>query len=199
MAPIHRVRTTWTGMTGGPGVSTMYCTDISPFRTALAAFWLNVYDYIPATTLLTVEATGDIIDGTSGELTGAWTDGTPHLLPGAAPNAGYSAASGAVVNWLTNTILDGKRLRGKTFMVPLAANAYGLDGTLLDAVVTDLRQGAATFVTAVANNFVVWRPNRVASDGDATHPPVTERAGGFGPVVLSTIPDKAAVLRSRRD
>jgi hypothetical protein len=185
MASLERVRTTLTGFIGAPGVATMHCHDAATFRASLGTFWLGVRDFMPDSVILTVESSGDVFESTTGELTGSWSDGTDAILPGTETGV-YAAPAGAVVNWQTSTVLGGKRLRGKTFLVPLAADHYETDGSILTGSLTTLRGHAATLVTATASNFTVWKR------------PVAPGSGGFGDVTGSTMPDMVAILRSRR-
>jgi len=92
------------------------------------------------------------------------------------------------VNWRTNDYRFGRRIRGRTFMVPLNSNAYEGDGTLSTAARGDLQTFADTMVSGTGGaEFGVWsRPRNGAG-------------GVFATVTSGTVPDMAAVLRSRRD
>ena len=98
----------------------------------------------------------------------------------------YSAPSGARIEWRTDAIVAGRRLRGRTFFVPLGAGVYDATGTLSTTTLTAL--------TTAANNF---KSNSVfgASQGS-----VWSRTHGIQADITSAfIPDEASVLRSRRE
>lgn len=198
MPNISRVRVAMTGFIGAPGVMTFYCLDPVVFLPALNTFLTSLTGILPNTVYLNTEPTGDTLDSVSGALTGAWTTTAPAQVRGTV-SGGYSAPVGAVVHWLTGTIIDGHRLRGKTFIVPVTASNFGSDGQLTPAAVTLLRNAATALVGSTVANFVVWHRHRAARPADATHKAVTERAGGHSPVSGSAVPASPAVLRSRRD
>lgn len=185
---INRVRVALTGFPGGPGVSTFYTTNVATMRTALGYFYSSFEPAFPNDVTWTVETSGDIIDPISGVLTGTWTDSGAHSGTGTG-TGGYAAPVGIAVNWMTGDVLDGHRLRGRTFMVPLNAPVYQADGSIVDGTLSDLRTNATALVTNGGGAFVVWHRPRVDP----------ARAGGFSAVTSAVVNDKAAVLRSRRD
>lgn len=198
MAVINRVRASFTGFPGSPGVSTFYCLNPEAFLPLLRAFLQDFAAQIPQNVLVQVEGTGDIIDSTSGVLTGTWSAAPPTVVSGAAAGA-YAAPAGICVNWVTGTVLDGHRLRGRTFMVPLGASAFDSDGSLNAVALSQFRLSAATFVTNAAADFVVWHRPRPAGTLSPKGVLLPARAGGHAVVISSKVNDKVAVLRSRRD
>jgi hypothetical protein len=98
----------------------------------------------------------------------------------------YSAPSGARIEWRTDAVVAGRRLRGRTFIVPLLAGAYDVQGTLSTATLTALNTAATNF--------------RDTSVFTACQPAVWSRTHGIlADITSSLTPDEAAVLRSRRD
>jgi len=198
MTDLYRVRAVWSGFPGGPGVTTMYGLVGVPMVPNLRAFFLALASLFPVDVSILVGSNGDVIDDASGELTGAWTT-TPVLPVVGTANTFYAAPAGAEVQWNTTTILDGHRLRGRTFLVPLAASAYQSDGTISPAAVTIIQNAANTFFGASSGDLVVWHRPVVARPADGSRPAVTARAGGHGLVTGTVAVDKTVVLRSRRD
>lgn len=186
MVNIHRVRVALSGFPGGPGVSTFYATDGAALLAPLRAFYQSRRPNFPTDVTFHFESVGDIIDPLTGNLTGTWTGTDPGDVVGTDSGI-YSAPSGLVVTWLTGDVLDGRRLRGRTFMVPLAGDCYDLTGSIAAAVLTAWLGDAAALVAASTPNFVVW------------HRPGAGHAGGYSAVIGSSIADKAAILTSRRD
>jgi hypothetical protein len=75
----------------------------------------------------------------------------------------------------------GREIRGRTFVVPMATNAYDTDGTLAASTVSAFQTAANTVLTA-APTFRVW-----------------SRKGALAATCSSALAvDKAVVLRSRR-
>jgi len=179
-------------------VATFHCKDAPGFLAELGQFWLAVRDIMPSACTITVANEGDIFDHATGVISGAWISGAPTVLPGLVAGS-YAAPVGAVVNWQTGVVLGGRRLRGRTFIVPLGGGQFAVDGSLAEGPRNILRDAAAALVTASAGNMIVWRRNRVAKAATATRPAVEERGGAEGDVIGSRVPDLAAVLRSRRD
>lgn len=186
MVNIHRVRAVWTGFPGAPGVSTFYCLDGPALRPLLHGFFEAVNAYIPNSVAIDVEMSGETLNPLSGELVGAWTGtGAQHTVGDSSDS--YAAPAGALVHWLTDTVIRGHRLRGRTFLVPWASGAFDQGGTIATVPLAAVREGAEAFVTAAADNLVVWSR------------PQGGNAGAYTVVTSSSVPDKAVVLRSRRD
>lgn len=198
MASISRVRTILTGFAGAPGVCTMYCLDPATFRPLLRSFWFNVSSEVPTEVNMVIENSGDILDSVSGELTGTWTAGAVDPVQGVNA-ANHAAPAGAVVNWLTGSVLNGRRLRGRSFIVPLSVSSYDSDGSLAFSSFSKLQGTADTLVSSAVSNFVVWHRPRLAVAATPTAPAVVARAGGHAPVSSSRVSDNVAILRSRRD
>lgn len=193
MVNISRVRASITGFPGGPGVSTFYCLNPVTFIPLLTTYYTNLSSNRPAGCAVQVENVGDVLDPLSGALTGSWSGPAQAALPGFGTGA-YPAPAGLCVTWNTGTVLDRKRLRGRTFMVPLAGDQYQNDGSLSALSQSNHQINASTLVADAAANFVVWHRPRPVS----LRYPVA-RAGGYAAVVSANVRDKVAVLRSRRD
>lgn len=190
MAQIYQIRCTWTGVPGG-GVTTFYTdsTHAAAALTNLGQFWNNLKGIIPSTITVTVPSEGASYDDVTGTVGGGWAIGPGDAITGTSTSP-YSAPSGAAINWLTGTVVGRRRLQGRSFIVPLGNNAYQEDGTLNTPSLTNLRTQAATLLTASGDFlFKVWsRPSAANSN-----------AGTSAYITGSSVPDKAAVLRSRRD
>lgn len=192
---IDRIKVTWTGFQGAPGVSTFYSLNAYNDLTQLHTFFAAVAGMLPADVRISFSGTGDILDETTGALTGSYAWDTPADVVGT--NASdYAAPVGMIVDWETGVVQDGHRLRGKTFLVPLSGDMFATDGTP-DASAVGTLQGAAA---ALAENgdLVVWHRPRAAKP-EVSIPAVTSRAGGYASISSATVPDLAAVLTSRRD
>jgi hypothetical protein len=154
------------------------------------AFLTPLLPIIP--NVVNVQALNEVeeINEASGDLIGFY--GTPANAdrPGTAgAGLGWSAPSGAVISWSTAGVRNGRRIRGRTFVVPLSTSVYDAAGTLTPIALTALGNAATALRTGSdVTQFRVWcRPSApAATDGQSA-------------VVLShRIPDMAAILRSRR-
>lgn len=184
---------------GAPGYTNLYFRNATPgiIDQAVADnavlktnVWLgSVATRVPTTVTLTISGTVEVIEDSNGQLQGFINVTAPAARVGTG-TGNYSAASGAVSNWYTGTVRNGRRIRGRSFIVPLAGSSLGPDGTLDTASVDNLRAASATLSAASgAARLVVW--------GRPTVPGATD--GVSAEVITSTVPDKAAVLTSRRD
>lgn len=204
MAQLARVKARWSGFTGAPGYSIFHFRDFAaggssgaPIDAAAAAaavtrvrnFFIAVAGLIPTRVNILVEAEVEIIEDTTGALVTSFSTPATLTVQGTS-NSVFSAAVGAVVNWRTNGIRNRRRVRGRTFLVPLGSGAFADTGQLTSAAVATL----TTAATALADQagtidlFVYSRPSATgATDGTAF-------------VVSSAqVPAMGAVLTSRRD
>ena len=153
---------------------------------AVKSAYANIASSLPTGVTLTIPNTGDIIDDTTGTLTGVWTGSGGGTVTGTSP-AQAAAGVGACVGWQTGGIVNGRRLRGRTFLVPFSNVVYDSDGTLSSGCLTVVNSFAAGMLAA--GPLAVWhRPTSVGgSDGTS-----------YG-VTSYRVRDKVAYLSSRRD
>lgn len=188
-----RVQCTWSGFVGAPAYSSFYFYTDVPERPqfgqgtidAIRDFWTGLQSLIPADVDIHIPGSGDIVSDIDGALIGSWATANGYNMNGQGAGA-YSAPTGAVVHWLTTGIHNKRRTRGSTFVVPLVGSAFESDGSLTSTALTDLRTAAQLLVTPDVGLAVWARPTKV-------------KPGEAYPVTSSTVPDMAAVLRSRRD
>lgn len=191
---VYRVTAEWSGFTGAPGYSNFHFgeftggADIDQMRNRVGDFFQALYTNVPSSVSISIPPTVEVYDEASGLLTGYEEGGEEITIEATGTVNTYAGPSGAVVNWLTNTVANGRRIRGRTFIVPLRTTAYQSDGTLTSDTLEDIRAAAAGLVQDDFNTgFSVWsRPQNGGS-------------GVLAPVTGYRVPDLAAVLRSRRD
>lgn len=193
MTSINRVRVVWSGFLGSPGVSTFYCTDVTSFRPALATWLGHMGAYMPNMVDMQIAADGDVILDTDGSIVAGWADSAIGSIPGVG-SPDYSAPVGFQARWLTDTVVDGHRLRGRTYLVPMTGSIIDAYGGLNPTVTTALQGFSDDFVGDVADNMLIWHRPR---DVSVRHP--VARAGSSAPVTGCVVPSKLVVLTSRRD
>ena len=199
MAEILRVKTTWSGFVGGPGYTNLYFRDFTEGPTdqgmadgavaKVAAFNTVLKDYLCSGVTLTIDPMVDRLEETTGELVGFFTT-APGVAKVGGDTGNQAAGVGACISWTTGGVRNGRRIRGRTFLVPIATNYYATDGSLSTTFLTALRAAAITLSGSVGSGDLgVWsRPSGPgASDGV------------WYVVTASSIRDKVAVLTSRRD
>lgn len=195
MASIFRVKAEWTGFAGAPGISVFHFStfegNFGPGAQGAINALVNLFDginsLIPDNITIRVSDEVEVIEDSTGEL----IDYVPGLTT--APSQGantatYAGPSGAVINWSTSTVRNGRRMRGRTFLVPLSIGAYDQDGTLTSGAVTTLQTEVDLLLAAPDVELLVYgRPTAAGTDGVSA------------PVISGRVPDLVAVLRSRRD
>lgn len=187
MSNIAKIPVSWTGGPGGPGVSVFYADAAQTIPTgAIGTFFSAIKTMIPSSYTWTIPASGDIHDSATGALVGSWTQGSPQVIAATGSPTSYAASAGVVVRWTTDGIVNGRRVRGRTFLVPVVAAIY-TSGGVLSTQVAVFQSAASALVTSSGANLRIWHRPRAGSAGSA-HP----ISGAF-------VPSIAAVLRSRRD
>ena len=190
---LHRVVVSWAGpQVVGRAVNVLHfdaTEQAAPDVAAIRGAYSALLNGLPNGVSIQVPNSGDTIEDSTGALTGVWSAPDQTALFGGG-SAGAAAGVGACVSWNTGAIVTGskgpRKLRGKTFLVPLSKDVYDTDGTLIPGEVTIL-QNFATGMLGVAG-FGIWhRPTKLAPS-----------SGTSGGVVSSVVHDKVAFLSSRR-
>ena len=192
-----RLRVVWSGSTVvGPGLSTFYALDTSPgFPAAVRQLFESWKTNFPTGTTITVPNNGDVINPATGTLTGTWTDGTaPAPVTGTGTGV-YAKGVGAQIRWKTPGIVNGRRVVGSTFLVPMVTIGFDTDGTLGPATITGITTAATTYLASVPGALVWSRP--YPGDPSAT-PPKPSRVGTTSLINAVQVPDRASWIVSRR-
>lgn len=186
MASLRKIPVEWVGASGLPGVSVFY--SIPSATTALAdlvAFFDAIKALFPSSLSWTVPDSGDTIEDTTGELTGSWTGAGGAVVDAAGGTGPYAAGTGAYVQWGTNAIVGGRRLKGRTFLCPLVTSVYENNGTIASTPLSTMLAAAQTL--AGQASISIWhRPGSVLAGGESAS------------VVNATVRDQVTSLRSRR-
>jgi hypothetical protein len=194
MALLWRVKVTWTGGKVGTGFTNLFFTEgvgtAQQAADASRALFTGVYGAtgttLPTGIALTFPTQVDILEPGTGILLDAIpvTAGSP--IAGSDATA-YAAPAGMCITWRTTGVVNGQRVQGRTFFVPLGGSGLQNDGTPSAVMISAANTSGATLIAA-APEFAVWhRPESVAAGGGASFP-----------VVSLNVRDTAAVLTSRR-
>lgn len=194
MTTLNRLVIAWSGTcVVGSAVTVLHfdgSDNAAPPVAAVKAAFASGAILFPSSLTMTFPNSGDQIDDTDGSLTGVWTSTGGGTVNGS--SAGATAAGvGACVGWTTGGIVTGtkgpRKLRGRTFLVPLTTAAYDTDGTITSSSMVALNTLAAAIQSS--GPLAIWhRPSTpVATDGNS-----------YG-VISNKVRDKVAFLSSRRD
>lgn len=194
MTSLHRVVLEWSGRAVvGRAVTVLHfdgsnqsAPPVAALYTAFDAYKSHQLDQLT----VTIPGTGDTINDTDGSLTGVWSATGGGTVTGG--NASPAAAGvGACIGWSTGGIVNGskgpRKLRGRTYIVPLPVDAYENNGTLGAGTLTNLTTLASAIMAA--GPLAVWhRPSSpTATDGNSYA------------VLSAKVRDRVAFLSSRRD
>lgn len=197
---VSRVRVVWSNFVGAPGVSTFYWGgDGVPNVGSLRTFFAALAAYLPNGVTVQVPSSGDILATGDGKAHGAWVTSNQAVVTGTDVN-GYAGPVGALVRWQTDTFVGGRRLRGKTFIVPLANDWNGSNGHIHPGAVTAIQNAASALVTAGGGGWHIFaRPFTPSAEQAASENPPAARTGSSAAITSAVVPNLTAVMRSRRD
>lgn len=188
MADFARLRVTLTGNpVTGPSVATFYNSAPGSvgFADAVEAFYTSVVGQFPFNLQFTVPSNGDILESTTGDLIGAWSDPGTGGVVSTSGAANWTQGVGARVVWNTNGLFNGRRVRGSTFMVPLWSGAYEGAGMLVAGTISTF-QSAANALIAAWPDLCVYSRNTNGTNGEVNV------------VTSASVPDAVSWLRTRR-
>lgn len=193
--PIYRTKIRWSGFTGAPGYSILHF-DASTDPTVAGAqdvynqtvaFCSDIASNLPSVVSVLAEGAVEVINTPNGDLLDILPV-TPSPAAKGIQTGGFSAATGACITWETGEVKNGRRVRGRTFIVPMTAALYDTDGTLTSGALTDLQNAAGVLAGSGFSFGIYSRPSSAEAED-----------GSFHTVSSGRVSDKTAVLRSRRD
>jgi hypothetical protein len=184
----------WNGFTGSPGwirmkfLGALNVADANSAAANFRAFLANIGIYGPAGSSISADTTVAQY-GDDGVQTGEVAISAVPAGINCTGSGSYAGGAGAVVDWLTGAFHAGRKVRGRTFLVPLTQAAFQSDGTLASAFQTAIQTAATTFA-GTSPTPVVFSKKLIGGVGTSTLVAV---------VTSATVPDRTAILRSRRD
>jgi len=175
-------------------VTTLYFgTGVTDF-TGVKTFFDAIKANFPNGLTFTYPTTVDVINEATGQLTGSVVGTTLASTVSITTASVYSGVSGAIVRWNTGLIQNGKRVTGRTFLVPLVKECYDTNGTLASGTISGIQTAAAALLSGYGDGLKVWSRPYAGAPGTGEG----ARAGIYATVIGQTVPDLAVVLRSRR-
>lgn len=196
--PLIRFRVQWNGWIGQPGISTHYfSTSVADF-TAVRTFYAAIINQLPLALTMTFPSSYDVINETDGKLSTTVATAPMSTVTSAAAAANYSAATGALVRWNTSGVVNGNKVVGRTFFVPLAATGYANTGVVATAAINTLQTAANALIAAYGDGLKVWARPYAGRTNVPGKPDISPRAGGIYTALSATVPNTPVVMRSRR-
>jgi hypothetical protein len=199
------IRTSWLGTSGGPGLTqlainrsetdqvVLTTTEAQDAVNAVRAFWDAIKANMPNELTFTVSPVVDQYDYATGDLVASVSAPTPPVSVLGTDTGSYSMASGAKLILNTTKILDGRRVRGGIYLVPMAGLQTTNTGTVASTARTTFNTAANTMRTSLNTaglTLMVW--SRPTSPGPSTD-------GALSAVTGVETSEKVAILRGRRD
>lgn len=182
MVNLHVIRVPWTGINGMPGVSTFVTeASVTSFLPKLTTFFGAIANYVPSGITWSVPSSGVDIDSDTGLAVASWI-GPAQTPVTSSATGGYAGPGGAVIQYDTGVFIEGRRLRGKTFVVPINGSNLASNGQLSTACQTALTNAATTMATGAASLSIYSRVHKQV-----------------GAVTTAKCLPLVAVLRTRRD
>lgn len=187
---------TGSGLLGG-GLSTMYwapgsvggsTADASDCLARFRGLWVSIAPRLSSTISFVFDQTVLAIEATTGVLTGSFTAAPALTVVGGSGSEPLPRQTQGLIRWGTASVINGRRVRGRTFVPGVQEGDNDGTGSPLAALVTALTTAGATIFVAGATSSeaCIWhRP--VGGTGGAS-PDITSAAGS----------PTWAVLRSRR-
>lgn len=204
MTQMLRVRSEWTGFNGAPGYTNLFFRDFNgngdagtDFTVADATgavervrnFFGSLAALFPDDVTITPDTNVDVLEDTTGELVDSLSSTSGGEVKGT-DTGGYQAAGGAVISWRTSGIRAGRRVRGRTFLVPLAGSLFNTTGNLIPSIQQTIQTSANALLNPTGTpDLGIWaRP---------TAPGATD--GAWFVARQASVPSRGSILRSRRD
>jgi hypothetical protein len=190
MTTISRIRLEWgsSGVVGG-GVSTFYSANSDPsvLITALRTNLNALAGIFPNDVQILFPSGGDTLNAETGAVTGVWSMTAASPVNGTATGSWASGVGGRLV-WNTAGVTRRRRVKGSTYLVPMAANQYSDFGTIAATTVESMQTVATTLAAADGASMRVWSRPQSTTSGD----------GHAWPVLSGTAKATVTWLRTRR-
>nr|CRY97397.1 hypothetical protein [uncultured prokaryote] len=165
---LNEVLVDWSVENTPGGLSVMYFAKetelaIQEQREQIGGLYFYVKSYLAGNTTMTVRTEGRVVDSETGMLTGSWTDATGQSVTGTGGDPVPNVCQG-LIRWNTGQVVNGRFLKGKTY-VPGLASAAMMDGEVLPACQTAFAVGLDS---QIGSGFgpVVWHRPKDGAGGE---------------------------------
>lgn len=209
MTNIYVQKVDWAGTYGHEGISRFAfvasdggvptTTQRDGVQAAVNAMITGAAGSLPADVKWTIDPIVEAFDGVLGGITGELPAAVA-IPPGRGTNTGsYANGVGLTIKWKTGGMFNGRRVQGRTFIVPLAGQQFDGDG-LVDTGVATAWQGLANaYITAMGTlslTPLVW--GRPADVKATARKPAHHNVGHWDSISTAIVDTKPAILGRRR-
>lgn len=185
---VREILVDWTTASGAGKVSVFHfieASNVADQRQALSAFLTACNSTLAASTSWTIRPDGRELNTASGTLTGLWSEATPHTGAGTPGNTSVLAdATQVLVRWFTDHIVNGRVLRGRTYLPGIYRNVSE-GGNVYVASRTAI-QNAGQTLAGSGTQLAIW------------HRPTNGAGGVAWAVDTCSVWQEFAVQRRRR-
>lgn len=194
---MYRYEVEWLVPGGGVGLSRFHAQPAAATQAnrqawvdGIRTFFNAIASQLPPAVSLSFASEITDMNAVDASVAGFFAVTAPASVVGSSTSSEFAAAAGAMVRWNTDAVSQNRRVRGRTFLVPVTRGAYDAQGTIQAGSITQIQTAASAYVAATQSGAVI--PHVFS-------PPKPGRAGFVSAIVSASVPDKAVILRSRRD
>lgn len=195
---IAQLQVTWKGLTGLPGYSFFYVRSTAASIAPLPTFFSAISQFFPVPLTWEINPFWKFIDEANGQLTGGGGGGPMPTIAATGATA-YAPQSGVQVKWDTGEYHDGRRVKGRTYLVPTVNTQWAAGGVAVQTMCNTINAAADVMRTQFTGNLVIWHRPIFEKDANGKPTDVVKRAGLAAAVQTVTTPTKAVTLNRRRD
>jgi hypothetical protein len=201
MTNLARVKVDISNFPGGPGVNVLHFssgttgpdwieTNVDTVYDEVYAAYIAVAQYYAPGVVITVGQDFDIVDSVSGNLIDVVTVSTPSdPINGAGASGAISRGQAVCLAYYTDNYTNGKRLRGRSFLGPVAPGIFASTGLINQAVLSEIEDEWTAMSSGLGPRLAVY--HRPSND--------TSADGYYGDVVTVIGRQRPSNLRSRQD
>lgn len=209
MTNVYVARVDWHGTYGHQGISRFAFvsadggTPTNATRdgvlTAISTMLLANAGGLPTDVSWNIDTIVEAYDGVLGTITGE-LPAAGAVAPGAGTNtSSYANGVGLTIKWKTGGMFNGRRIQGRTFIVPMAGQQFETDGSLGAGVAASWQTAANAYIAAVQSagaTPLVWgRPTDVKA---SVRKPAHHNPGHWASISTAIVDTMPAILGRRR-
>lgn len=191
---VLRYNVAWSIPNAGPSVNVIHIagqieTGIDAVNGALRTFYASQAARLPDNISISMPTEVIEIDNATGEMVATAALANQSVVTGTS-TAGWGAGLGARIVWGTSTVRFGRRVRGSTFLVPLANTSFDTNGRVADATRTAIVTAAdnlRTTLGTLSKDLVVY-----------SRPTVKHPVGTVSSITSTTVSAVPGTLRGRK-
>lgn len=203
MTNVSAVQANWNFGTGGPGLTKLWFQELLDPTARQAgvdsvrALLSSLVSVLRSDWNIQVQTLIQNYSLETGKLTNEFTAGTtpPQINGTVATTAGYQLGVGARILWRTGVVLNGRKVVGRTFCVPLAGFTTSA-GIVIAALVSTVKTACTAYATQAGARPIVW--HKLLGDAPAGGGPRPYLGGTAVPIVSGDMLSPPSSLRSRR-